>query len=147
VAWFVQVASPQGSGSPNCVRRPVFPACSDDCGQIFSLVATSYRIHAPLTFFLIRLIPPERLAGGVLSRSTESSQLNRGLKMPDDPSLDPRASAAECLRLAASTTNPTSRASLLLLAQKWMEKANKLAARSLGQGALLPDTDKRTRAS
>jgi hypothetical protein len=65
------------------------------------------------------------------------------IEMPDDPSLESRASAAECLRLAASTTNPTSRAALLLLAQKWMEKANKLAGRNLGPDALLPDTDKR----
>jgi hypothetical protein len=64
--------------------------------------------------------------------------------MLDNPSLESRASAAQCLRLAASATDPTSRASLLLLAQKWMERANKLAGRNLGPDGLLPDTDMRT---
>jgi hypothetical protein len=43
----------------------------------------------------------------------------------DDRSVDSRASAAECLRLAATTTNPSSRASLLMMAQNWMEKAGR----------------------
>jgi hypothetical protein len=41
----------------------------------------------------------------------------------DDRGVESRASAAECLRLAARATNLSSRASLLMMAQSWMEKA------------------------
>jgi hypothetical protein len=52
-------------------------------------------------------------------------------EMPDDQALESRASAAaECLRLAASATDPASRVSLLQLAQKWIQWTNKRAAKS-----------------
>jgi hypothetical protein len=59
--------------------------------------------------------------------------------MPDDQALESKASAAaECLRLAASATDPASRVSLLLLAQKWIQWTNKRAAKPAAD-ALLPE--------
>jgi hypothetical protein len=57
---------------------------------------------------------------------------------PDDRSLEARASAAECLRLAAVATDAGSRAALLLMAQKWMEHADARSG-ALRSDALLPE--------
>jgi hypothetical protein len=46
--------------------------------------------------------------------------------MPDDRSLEYRASAAECLRLAARTTDPVRRTEYLALAQVWKDLANEV---------------------
>jgi hypothetical protein len=64
--------------------------------------------------------------------------------MPDDQARESRASAAECLRLATTATSPGSRASLVLLAQKLIERANRRAARSPGPDALLPERHRDT---
>jgi hypothetical protein len=60
-------------------------------------------------------------------------------RMLGDRAAQYRASAAECLALAASASDGTRRASLLLMAQKWIEKADALLAKSPGPDALLPD--------
>jgi hypothetical protein len=63
--------------------------------------------------------------------------------MPDDQAFESRASAAaECLRLASNTTDPASRVSLLLLAQKWIQWTNKRAAKAPAADALLPEQDR-----
>lgn len=59
--------------------------------------------------------------------------------MPRDMAAEYRASAAECLMLATSASDALRRAALLLMAQKWIEKADALAAKSLGPDVLLPD--------
>ncbi len=61
--------------------------------------------------------------------------------MPNDSAQEPRASAAECLRLARQEQiDPGSRAALLTMAQRWMEWAGK-RTKNLRGDALLPDTD------
>jgi len=60
--------------------------------------------------------------------------------MPNERALESRASAEECLRLAANATDAGSRASLLLLAQKLLETADRRASRNLAPpDVLLPD--------
>ena len=61
--------------------------------------------------------------------------------MTDDTAYHARATAAECLRLAAQQrTDPGSRAALLTMAQRWMEWASNRGKNMRGD-ALLPDTD------
>jgi hypothetical protein len=76
-----------------------------------------------------------------MSKYTEASQSlapRKEWEMPDDHSLEYRGSATECLRLAATATDPGTRTALLLMAQKWMELAGTRSRAQRGN-ALLPD--------
>jgi hypothetical protein len=59
--------------------------------------------------------------------------------MPGNRAAQYRASAAECLMLATSASDGLRRAALLLMAQKWIEKADALVAKSPRADTLLRD--------
>jgi hypothetical protein len=78
-----------------------------------------------------------RLTGLGLSRGAHNR--HRALtRVPGDRSLEYRASAAECLRLAGNATEPGARAALMLMAQRWMVLAGATSGALQGD-ALLPD--------
>jgi hypothetical protein len=110
-------------------------------------VVSYFLIRGMMIFCLFGVILPERLCKDVLmSNDTGASHQVTG--MPDDQALESRTSAAaECLRLAASARDPASRVSLLLLAQKWIQWANKRAAKAPAADALLPERDRPSSAS
>ena len=89
---------------------------------------------------LIRDFPMDeisRLTGLGLSRGAHNR--HRALtRVPGDRSLEYRASAAECLRLAGNATEPGARAALMLMAQRWMVLAGATSGALQGD-ALLPD--------
>src|SRR3954451_12711024 len=63
----------------------------------------------------------------LMSKYTKASQSltsGRGMEMQDDRAREYRASAAQCLGLAATASDPRTRSVLLLMAQRWMELAN-----------------------
>jgi hypothetical protein len=62
--------------------------------------------------------------------------------MLDDRSLEYRASAAECLRLAGNATNPSERTTLLRMARRWMVLAGGTAA-ALQIDTSLPEANER----
>jgi hypothetical protein len=109
-------------------------------------VVSYFLIRGMMIFCLFGVILPERLGQDVLmSNDTGASHQVTG--MPDDQALESRASAAaECLKLAASATDPASRVSLLLLAQKWIQWTNKRAAKAPAADAILPERDRHSSA-
>jgi hypothetical protein len=88
---------------------------------------------------------PERLSKFVLmSKYTKASQsltLKLGMEMPGDHSLEYRASAGACLRLAANATNSGTRTALLMMAQRYMELAGDRSSGALWGDALLPQAN------
>jgi hypothetical protein len=63
--------------------------------------------------------------------------------MLDDRSLEYRASAAECLRLAGNATSPSERAALLRMARRWMVLAGGTAVALQIDDTLLPEANDR----
>ena len=79
-----------------------------------------------------------------MSKYTKRPKLNAptlGMEMPGDHSLEYRASAGACLRLAANATNSGTRTALLMMAQRYMELAGDRSSGASWGDALLPQAN------